>query len=271
MSRDTRARNNVHVTGTGDQTMVFANGFGCDQNMWRFVAPAFEDRYRVVLFDYVGSGKSDARAYDPGRYASLDGYAQDLLDVCDALEVRDAVFVGHSVSCMIGVLASIAQPERFERLVMVGPSPRYLNDRPGYTGGFERADLEGLLGMMEKNFIGWANFLAPVVMGGAAPGQLTAELEESFCSTDPEIARRFAQATFFGDNRQDQAKVTVPSLVLQSADDSIAPVSVGEYVHEHTPGSTLRIVDAQGHCLHMSHPDEIIALMSEYLVRGAVR
>jgi sigma-B regulation protein RsbQ len=245
--------------------MLFAHGFGCDQNMWRFLVPAFEDDYRIVLFDYVGSGKSDLAAYDPERYASLDGYAQDVLDVCHALDLRDVVFVGHSVSAMVGVLAANREPERFARLVLIGPSPRYVNEPPDYVGGFDRADIEGLLEMMDRNFVGWANFLAPAIMGRPDQPALGAELTESFCSTDPVIARRFAEATFFADNRADLPHVRVPALVLQCADDIVAPTAVGEYVHRRMPGSTLRHMRATGHCPHMSAPDETIALIREYL------
>ena len=205
--------------------MLFAHGFGCDQNMWRFMTPAFENDYRIVLFDYVGSGMSDHTAYDRARYSSLDGYAQDVLDVCHALELRDVIFVGHSVSSMIGVLAANREPERFERLVLIGPSPRYLNDAPDYVGGFERADIVGLLETMEKNYIGWANFLAPAIMKNPDRPELAAELEASFCSTDPVIAKNFAEATFFADNRGDLAAVEVPSLIMQCSDDMIAPSS----------------------------------------------
>ena len=259
------ARNNVTVSGRGTQPMLFAHGFGCDQQMWRFVVPAFEDDYRVVLFDYVGAGRSDLRAWDAERYATLDGYAQDVLDVVHALDLRDVVFVGHSVSSMVGVLAANREPERFAHLVMVGPSPRYVNDAPDYVGGFERADIEGLLETMDKNYIGWANFLAPAIMKNPERPELSAELTESFCSTDPVIARRFAEATFFADNRADLPRVTVPSLVLQCTDDMIAPEAVGDYVHRVTPGSTLRLMQATGHCPHMSHPEETIRLMREYL------
>jgi sigma-B regulation protein RsbQ len=264
MADDVISRNNVRVSGRGMQPMLFAHGFGCDQNMWRFVAPAFEDDYQVVRFDYVGSGKSDLSAYDPARYATLDGYAQDVLDVVHALDLRDVVFVGHSVSGMVGVLAANREPERFERLVLIGPSPRYVNDPP-YVGGFERGDIEGLLDMMEHNYIGWASFLAPAIIKNPDRPELGEELTESFCSTDPVIARRFAEATFLSDNRDDLARLTVPALVLQCSDDMVAPGEVGEYVHRHTPGSTLRVMKATGHCPHMSHPEETIELMREYL------
>jgi sigma-B regulation protein RsbQ len=245
--------------------MLFAHGFGCDQNMWRFVTPAFQDDYRVVLFDYVGSGHSDLHAYDAERYASLAGYAQDVLDVCHALDLHDVIFVGHSVSSMIGVLAANREPERFAKLILLGPSPRYVNEAPDYVGGFERPDLEGLIDMMDRNYIGWANFLAPVIMKNPDRPELEAELEESFCSTDPVIARRFAEATFFADNRADAAAVTVPSLIVQCADDAIAPRSVGEHLRRTMPGSTYRLLDVTGHCPHMSHPDETIAAIREYL------
>ena len=265
MAQDVLTRNNVKVSGRGAQPMLFAHGFGCDQNMWRFVTPAFEDDYRVVLFDYVGSGKSDLLEYDPERYGSLDGYVQDVLDVCEALDLRDVIFVGHSVSGVVGMLAATREPRRFERLVLVGPSPRYVNEAPDYVGGFERADIEGLLDVMEKNYIGWANFLAPVVMKNPERPELTEELEESFCSTDPKIARKFAEVTFFSDNRDDLVKVPVPSLIMQCSEDAIAPLEVGEYVHRHLPRSTLRVMSATGHCPHMSHPEETVRIIREYL------
>jgi sigma-B regulation protein RsbQ len=261
---DVIRRNNVKVFGEGEQPMLFAHGFGCDQNMWRLITPAFAPDYRVVLFDYVGSGKSDLSAYDPARYGTLDGYAQDVLDVCEALDLRDVLFVGHSVSSMIGVLAANRAPERFSRLIMVGPSPRYLNDI-GYVGGFERADIEGLLDLMERNYLGWASYLAPVVMKNDGRPELTQELRESFCSTDPKIARRFAEATFFSDNRADLGEVRVPSLIMQCSEDAIAPVEVGSYLHRSLPDSTLRLMKATGHCPHVSHPGETIEAIRNYL------
>ncbi|HEX8684186.1 MAG TPA: alpha/beta hydrolase [Ardenticatenaceae bacterium] len=265
MNQNILLRNNVKVFGSGSQPMLLAHGFGCDQNMWRFVTPAFEDDYRIVLFDYVGSGKSDLRAYSAERYGDLGGYAQDVLDVCATLDLSNVIYVGHSVSSVIGMLASIREPERFERLILIGPSPRYINDAPDYVGGFEHADIEGLLDTMERNYIGWANFLAPVIMKNPDYPELAQELEESFCSTDPKIARRFAEATFFSDNRSDLAEVRVPSLIMQCSDDAIAPLQVGDYLHRHLPGSTLRVMQATGHCPHMSHPDETIRLIKEYL------
>jgi sigma-B regulation protein RsbQ len=246
--------------------MLFAHGFGCDQNMWRFVAPAFQDDYRVVLFDYVGSGRSDLGAYDERRYAGLDGYASDVLEICDALALRDVVFVGHSVSAMVGVLAAIREPERFGRLILIGPSPRYVND-DGYVGGFERSDIESLLETMDRNYIGWANHLAPAIMQNPDRPELGEELTESFCSTDPVIARRFAEATFYADNRADLPSLRVPSLILQCSEDIIAPVEVGQYLHRELPGSTFQLMRATGHCPQMSAPDETIALMKDYLER----
>jgi sigma-B regulation protein RsbQ len=268
MDQSILSRNNVKTFGHGTQPMLFAHGFGCDQNMWRFVAPAFADDYRLVLFDYVGSGKSEVAAYDAERYATLEGYAQDVLDVCHALELDNVIFVGHSVSSVIGVLAANREPDLFDRLILIGPSPRYVNDAPNYVGGFERADIDGLLETMEKNYLGWANLLAPAIMKNPDRPELSAELEASFCSTDPVIARRFAEATFFADNRADVAAIRHPSLIMQCAEDIIAPTQVGEYLHRVMPGSTLKLLTATGHCPHMSHPDETIRVIREYLRSG---
>ena len=259
-----RKRNNVKFSGRGTQIMLFAHGFGCDQAMWRYVAPAFEDRYRVVLFDYVGCGKSDWTAFDPKRYETLAGYARDVLEVIGAFDLRDVVFVGHSVSSMIGMLAAIERPDLFSTLVMIGPSPCYVNEGD-YVGGFLRKDLDGLLDLMEKNYVGWADFLAPVVMKNADHPELAEELKTSFCATDPRMTRQFARATFLSDNRADLAKLNVPSLIMQCSDDAVAPDSVGLYLKQHLAGSTFRKMAATGHCPHMSHPDETIQLMKEYL------
>ena len=244
--------------------MLFAHGFGCDQNMWRYVTPAFENDYRIVLFDYVGSGHSDLSAYSPEKYSSLEGYATDVLDVIRALDLHDVIFVGHSVSSMIGVLAANQEPERFAKLIMIGPSPRYINEE-GYVGGFEKADIDGLFEMMDRNFIGWANFMAPAIMGNGERPELGRELTESFCSTDPVIARGFAEATFLADNRKDLAEFSVPSLILQCSEDIVAPQAVGEYMKNNLRGSTFRVMNATGHCPHMSHPEETVQLMKEYL------
>lgn len=257
-------RNNVKISGNGEEVMLFAHGFGCDQNMWRFITPAFENDYKVVLFDYVGAGKSDLSKYNIERYSTLHGYAQDILDVCEALGLKKVIFVGHSVSSMIGMLAAIEKPELFSSLIMVGPSPCYINGE-GYTGGFERRDIDGLLETMSKNYIGWANFLAPQIMKNEDRPELGQELKESFCSTDPVIASQFAKATFLSDNRSDLKKLTVPSLILQCSDDLIAPVEVGEYLHQNLPNSTLNIMKAKGHCPHMSEPKETIKFIMAYL------
>jgi sigma-B regulation protein RsbQ len=261
-------RNNVAFAGRSDApVMLFAHGFGCDQNMWRFVAPAFASTHRLVLFDYVGCGHSDMAAFSPARYASLDGYAQDVLEICDALDLRDAVFVGHSVSAMIGLLAGLREPARFSRHVMIAPSPHYINDA-SYVGGFERKDIEDLLSLMDHNYIGWASFLAPVVMANANGPELVDELQASFCSTDPVAARAFARATFFADNRADLPRNEVPSLVIQVRDDAIAPMAVGEYMRTKLRGSEMVVIDATGHCPHMSHPELTLEAMRPFVERG---
>ncbi|MEV4460729.1 alpha/beta hydrolase [Microbispora sp. NPDC049633] len=258
-------RNNVRITGRPDgRPMVFAHGFGCDQNMWRLVAPAFEDEYRIVLFDYVGAGDSDLSAYSPERYSSLQGYAQDVLDICAELDLTDAVFVGHSVSAMIGALAAIREPARFGALVMVGPSPRYIDDE-GYVGGFSAADIEELLESLDSNYLGWSSAMAPVIMGNPDRPELGAELTNSFCRTDPDIARRFATVTFMSDNRADLSRVPVRSLILQCSDDVIAPVEVGKFVHENVPGSELVLMRATGHCPNLSAPEETISAIKAFL------
>ena len=262
---DVVKRNNVVVSGQGSQPIVFAHGFGCDQHMWRFVAPTFEATHRVVLFDHIGCGKSDISAYDNQRHASLDGYACDMVDILEQCGLRDAILVGHSVSAIISILVANRAPDRVAKLVLVGPSPRYLNDPPDYVGGFERADIDGLMDMMESNMLGWADFLAPAVMGSESPQELTQELRASFCAADPYISRRFAMATFLGDNRADLALLDRPALIIQCADDAIAPRVVGEYMHGRLRHSTLRILDASGHCPHLTHPTETIALIQDYL------
>ena len=264
MSQDVVRRNNVKVFGKGTQPMMFAHGFGCDQNMWRFVTPSFENDYRIILFDYVGSGRSNLASYDAKRYSALQGYAQDVLDIIRHLDLRDVIFVGHSVSSMVGILAANEEPNRFSDLILIGPSPRYINEGE-YVGGFERKDIDGLFEMMDRNFIGWANFLAPAIMKNPDRPELGQELTESFCSTDPVIARRFAEVTFLADNRDDLAGVSVPSLILQCSDDMVAPDAVGQYLKEKLPGTTLKVMKATGHCPHMSDPDETVALIKEYL------
>ena len=262
---DILARNNVTVQGPQDAPpMLFAHGFGCDQHLWRHVAPAFAADHRVVLFDHVGAGGADPAAWDPERYASLDGYATDVLEICAALDLTGVVFVGHSVSAMIGVLAAGREPDRFAKLVLVGPSPRYVDDE-GYRGGFSREDIEGLLESLDSNFLGWSSAMAPVIVGNPDRPELGQELTNSFCRTDPEIARHFARVTFLSDNRADLAGVRAPALVLQCADDVIAPAAVGEYVHAQLPGSTLVRMRATGHCPNLSAPYETIAAIRAFL------
>ena len=244
--------------------MVFAHGFGCDQSMWRFVAPEFEDDHRVVLFDIVGMGGSDASAWSPARYATLDGYATDVLEILEALELRDVVFVGHSVSAMIGVLAAVRAPERFDKLVLVGPSPRYIDD-DGYVGGFARADIDDLLASLESNYLGWSAGMAPVIMGNGDTPELGQELTASFCRTDPAIAAAFARTTFLSDNRAELAQLSVPALVLQCADDVIAPDVVGAYVANAIPSSTLIRMRATGHCPNLSAPEETVDAIRAFL------
>lgn len=256
-----------HVTESGLETgptMIFAHGFGCDQHMWRLVAPAFAADFRVVAFDYVGAGASDVSAYDPERYSTLGGYADDVIEILDALEVKDVIFVGHSVSSMVGALASIKRPDLFERLVMVGPSARYVDD-DGYVGGFSRTDIEQLLASMDNNYLGWSRAMAPAIMGHPDRPELGSELSESFCRSDPRIARRFAQVTFESDNRADLPQVKVPTLVLQCRDDIIAPQSAGELVRDEVPDSTYVVLDTSGHCPHLSAPDETIAAIAAFV------
>jgi sigma-B regulation protein RsbQ len=265
-SASIRQRNNVRVFGAGTQPMVFAHGFVCDQNMWRWITPAFEYDYRIVLYDQVGAGQSDLSAYRSEKYGTLAGYAADLLEICAAEELTDVIFVGHSVSSMIGVLAAIQEPERFGKLILVGPSPRYINDGD-YVGGFGRQDIDGLLDFLESNYMGWAAAMAPVIMGNPERPELGAELTSSFCRTDPDIAREFARVTFLSDNRADLARVRTPSLILQCSEDAIAPQAVGEYVHANLVASELMLLKATGHCPNLSAPEETIAAMKAYLSR----
>jgi sigma-B regulation protein RsbQ len=258
-------RNNVTVTGAADgPAVVLAHGFGCDQNMWRLVVPALADRYRVVLFDYVGCGGSDPSAWSEERYSSLEGYAQDAVDVCRELDLERAVFVGHSVSAMVGVLAARAAPERIRALVMVTPSPRYIDDE-GYRGGFSTDDIDELLASLESNYLGWSSAMAPVIMGNPERPELGQELTNSFCAIDPDIARVFARTTFLSDNREDLKGVEVPTLVLECSQDAIAPPEVGAFVHAAIPSSRLVTLDATGHCPQLSAPRATAAALLEFL------
>lgn len=257
-------RNNVSILGSGPKTMVFAHGYGCDQNVWRFITPAFASQYRIVLFDHVGAGNSDLTRYSAQHYDSLQAYATDVLEILEELGIEQAIYVGHSVSAMIGILAAIRAPKRFERLVLVGPSPCYINDGD-YTGGFTRADIDELLDVLSANYLGWSSSMAPVIMNQPDQPELANELYNSLCRTDPEIARQFARVTFLGDNRADLPLLTRPSLILQCSDDAIAPVVVGDYMHRQMPHSTLVQMQAAGHCPHMSAPEETIAAIRAFI------
>jgi len=260
-----RSRNNVVVTGREDgPTLLLAHGFGCDQNLWRLVVPELAERYRVVLFDHTGAGRSDLSAWTPERYGSLDGYADDVLTLCRELDLRDVVLVGHSVSAMIAVLAANREPDRFAKLVLLTPSPCYIDD-DGYRGGFSREDIDELLEALESNYLGWSATMAPVIMGTPDRPELGEELTNSFCRTDPAIARVFARATFLSDNRADLAEVTVPTLVIQCAQDAIAPPEVGQFTHERIKGSRLVTLDAIGHCPQLSAPEATAGAITAFV------
>jgi sigma-B regulation protein RsbQ len=258
-------RNYVHVRGAGDRTIVFAHGFGCDQNMWRFVAPEFEQDFRTVVFDHVGAGRSDLKAYDRARYSSLSGYADDVIEIGRELGLKDAIFVGHSVSSMIGVLAAQKAPGMFGKLVLVGPSARYIDDDAGYVGGFSAKQIEELLQFLESNHMGWSTQMAPAIMGNPDRPELGEELTNSFCRTDPEIAKAFARVTFTSDNRKDLAGVDIPVLVLQCSEDIIASQEVGEFVNRNLPNSRMIVLNATGHCPNLSAPQEVIGAMRTFV------
>jgi sigma-B regulation protein RsbQ len=260
------SRHNVRASGQPDgQPIMFAHGFGCDMHMWRFVAPSFEDSFRVILFDHVGAGAATA-PFDPDRYATLGGYARDVIDICEELDLRDVVFVGHSVSAMIGALATIEQPDRFSKLVMVAPSPRYVN-ADGYVGGFSREDIDELLDSLDSNYLGWSATMAPVIVGNAERPELAAELTDSFCRMDPSIASAFARTTFLSDNRADLGRIRVPTLVLQCKHDAIAPQAVGQFVRDAIVGSSYVLLDASGHCPNLSAPEATTEAIDAF-VRG---
>jgi sigma-B regulation protein RsbQ len=265
---DLRHRNNVSVMGNGASTLVFSHGFGCNQAMWNYLAPQFGARFRVVMYDLVGAGLSDLNAFDKAKYSTLEGYARDLNEIIQAFAVGPVILVSHSVSAMIATLADRQAPGRIAAHVMIGPSPRYI-DADGYVGGFKRSDIDDLLDTLDSNYLGWSSAMAPVIMG--APGQpaLSDELADSFCRTEPEIAKQFARVTFMSDNRQDVAGLSTPVLILQSSDDLIAPVVVGEYLHSVLPNSTYCLVDNVGHCPHMSAPQACTAAMDTFLAPWA--
>jgi sigma-B regulation protein RsbQ len=246
-------RNNVKAWGRGPATLLFAHGFGCDQSMWRFLVPAFQERYRIVLFDAVGSGGSDHGAYDRHKYGSLQGYAHDVLEIAQAFGEGPVVFIGHSVAAMVGLLATIRQPGAFVAQVMVSPSPCYLNDGD-YRGGFSLADIEDLLQTLTDNYVAWARATAPAIMGAPGRPELGSELAESFCRADPAIAAHFARVTFLSDHRADLPRSATPALILQCTEDLLAPRCVGEYTYRALAGSELRLIENVGHCPHMSAP-----------------
>lgn len=264
MSENILKRNNVNVIGKGDQPMLFIHGFGCDQNMWRFVTPAFEERYKIILIDLVGCGKSDDSAYDPEKYDTLQGHVNDVLEICSLLALKNIILVGHSISANISLLSSISNNKIFEKLIFVCPSPKFLNE-DGYTGGFDQKDIDGLIDAIESNYLGWSKAIAPVIMSNVERPELSNELEKSFCSNNPEIAIHFAKVTFLCDNRNDLAKVKTKTLVLQSKTDNLAAVSVGEYVHDNIKNSVFKVLETNGHCPHLSHPNETILAIKEFL------
>lgn len=257
-------RNNVHVTGEGSTTMFLAHGFGCDQNMWRLLEPTYAQRYRTVLFDLVGSGNSDLSAYESEKYSTLHGYARDVVDIAQEFGSERNIFVGHSVSAMIGMLADLQQPGLFAAHIMVGPSPCYINDGD-YVGGFSREDIDGLLETLESNYLGWSSNMAPAIMGAPSQPELGVELTNSFCRTDPEIAKQFARTTFLSDHRRELPLLSTPALVLQCSDDIIAPQAVGQYMARVLPRGTLEVIHNVGHCPHLSEPDACTGAMNRFL------
>jgi sigma-B regulation protein RsbQ len=265
MLEDLIAKNNVTIHGTGSKSMFFVHGYGCDQNMWRFITPEFKDDYKIILIDLVGSGKSDENSYDYDKYSSLEGYADDIIEICDALNLVDICFVGHSVSAIICLLAALKRPTLFKNLIMIGPSPRYINDAD-YSGGFSQNDIDELLETLDSNYLGWSSTMASVIMDNADRPKLAAELEQSFCQNNPEIAKHFAKVTFLGDNRGDLKKLTTDTLILQSKTDAIASIEVGQFVHDAIPNSKLVVLETTGHCPHLSGPDETIYAMKQYLI-----
>jgi sigma-B regulation protein RsbQ len=258
-------RNNINITGSGEKTVLLAHGFGCDQNMWRFMLPELEKQFTVVVFDYVGSGQSDLESFSTKRYSSLEGYAKDVEEILVALDLDNVSIIGHSVSSIIAGITSTHVGDRISDITMICPSPCFMNLPPDYVGGFERDDLEELINLMDKNYIGWANYLAPLVMGAGHSSELIGELSGSFCSTDPIVAKTFAKATFFSDYRSLLKDILTPALILQSDKDSLASPEVGKYMAENIPDSQLELIQAEGHCLHMTDPDLIIPLLINFI------
>lgn len=264
MSEKIKRKNNIRISGHGERFLIFAHGYGCDQSMWRLVSPAFEKEFKIILFDHVGSGKSDISAYDFEKYNSLQAYADDLIEICDELNLNKVIFVGHSVSSIIGVLAAIKRPELFEKLILIGPSPCYINDSE-YFGGFAQKDIDELVEALESNYLGWSSFITPIIIGNPDKEEFSKELKNSFCSMNPDIAKHFAKVTFLSDNRKDLSKVITPSLIIQCNPDVIAPVEVGKYVHENIKNSRLDLLDSPGHCPHLTDPKAVILSINNFL------
>ena len=258
-------KNNVTIHGTSSKVMFFVHGYGCDQNMWRFITPHFKDTYKIVLIDLVGSGKSDEKAYDYDKYNSLEGHADDIINICDALNLKDVCIVAHSVSAMIANLAAIKRPALFKKIIMIGPSPRYINDAD-YFGGFSQKDINELLETLDSNYLGWSSAMAPVIMGNLDRPELAAELEESFCQNNPEIATHFAKVTFLGDNRNELKELSTDTLIIQSKTDAIASIEVGQYVNNNISNSKLEVLETIGHCPHLSAPNKTIEAIKNYLI-----
>ncbi|WP_439882612.1 alpha/beta fold hydrolase [Pontibacter sp. MBLB2868] len=257
-------RNNIEVKGIGEKAMIMAHGYGCDQNMWRYITPAFENDYKIVLFDHVGFGGSDVSGYSEDRYTSLKSYAKDVLEICEEMDLQDVVFVGHSVSAMIGVLAALQEPERFAKLILIAPSPKYIND-DNYRGGFTEESINEMLEVLDSDYLGWSANMAPVIMGNPDKPELSAELTKSFCQSNEVVAKNFAKLTFLSDNREDVKRLQTEALILQCSDDVIAPLPVGEFLHQQIPNNTFVVMKATGHCPNLSAPDETVAAMKAFL------
>ncbi|WP_296621242.1 alpha/beta hydrolase [Marivirga sp.] len=264
MEKDIISRNYINRLGNGNEPMMFSHGYGCDQNMWRFITPAFEKDYDIILFDHVGSGNSDEQAYNVEKYNDLNGYADDIIEICEVLKLEKVTYVGHSVSSIIGILAAAKRPELFKKLILIGPSPCYINNDE-YYGGFSKMDIDELIETLESNYLGWSSSITPVIAGTPGKPEFSEELHNSFCRMNPKIAKHFARVTFLGDNREDLSKVTVPALIIQSHPDIIAPVEVGKFVYKEMPKSSYTQLESPGHCPHLTEPEQTIRAMKSYL------
>ncbi len=262
-------RNNVTISGEGDRTLLFAHGFGCDQSMWRHITPKFVPDHRVITYDLTGAGSSDLSAYDFERYSDLEGHADDILQICEVLDLEDVVLIGHSVSASSAVIAANRAPDRFDRLVLVSPSPSFANDPDGgYIGGFSHDDLQGVIDFMEDNYLGWSEMMAPRIAGQAAGEPAAADLTQSFCRTDPDIAKHFGRVTFFSDRRDDMKRTARPSLVLHCSQDALVPMGVADWMRDNIPNSTIEVLPVTGHCPHMTAPELTASEIRAYLTRG---